>query len=177
MKFNILCALALLLYSCQSSTEKQASNNNTVQESYRKQISQMLDSFNVAAAQADFDKYFGFFATDATFMGTDATEYWNKKDFMVWAKPYFDKKTTWNFQSISRHIYFNQEGNLAWFDELLKTQMKICRGSGVVVQENNTWKVMQYVLSQTIPNGISNAVVKLKGPIEDSLMKTIIHSD
>jgi hypothetical protein len=29
----------------------------------------------------------------------------------------------------------------AWFDELLDTQMKICRGSGILVKENKQWKI------------------------------------
>jgi hypothetical protein len=35
----------------------------------------------------------------------------------------------WNFTVLERHIYFDQSKK-AWFDELLNTQMKICRGSG-----------------------------------------------
>jgi hypothetical protein len=31
------------------------------------------------------------------------------------------------------------------------TQMKICRGSGVVEKINGIWKVKQYVLSVTVP--------------------------
>jgi hypothetical protein len=37
----------------------------------------------------------------------------------------------------------------AWFDELLNTQMKICRGSGVLVKKiGQEWKIKQYVLSK-----------------------------
>jgi hypothetical protein len=43
-------------------------------------------------------------------------------------------------------------GKTAWFDELLNTQMKICRGSGVLVKIGQEWKIKQYVLSMTIPN-------------------------
>lgn len=138
-----------------------------------KQIGSMLDSFNVAAARADFDAYFNYYTEDAIFIGTDATENWNKKAFMVWAKPYFDKKKAWNFTSIQRNIYFGKYGDIAWFDELLSTQMKICRGSGVVVKQNNEWKVQQYVLSMTIPNSLSDSIVKMKAPVEDSLINKL----
>jgi hypothetical protein len=37
----------------------------------------------------------------------------------------------------------------AWFDELLNTQMKICRGSGVLVKIDGKWKIKHYVLSMT----------------------------
>jgi len=51
--------------------------------------------------------------------------------------------------------------------------MKICRGSGVLVKEGNGWKIMQYILSATIPNSVMDSVVKIKAPIEDELIKKI----
>ena len=136
----------------------------------KKQIAAMLDSFNVAAARAEYERYFSFYTPDAVFTGTDATENWNKDAFMIWAKPHFDKKKTWNFTSLQRNIYSGRHPDIAWFDELLKTGMKICRGSGVVVKQNGEWKVEQYILSMTVPNEKVDEVLKLKGPIEDSLV-------
>lgn len=130
-------------------------------------INQMLDDFNIAAAKADYKTYFDFFAEESTFIGTDATEIWDKKEFMIWAKPYFDKKKTWNFTSLKRNIHFAKDEKLAWFDELLDTQMKICRGSGVLEKINGVWKVKQYVLSMTVPNEIVDQVVDQKMVIED----------
>jgi len=137
------------------------------------EIGTMLDAFNVAAAKADYKTYFDFFAEESTFIGTDATEVWNKKEFMTWAKPHFDKKKTWDFTSLKRNIYFSKDGKLAWFDELLDTQMKICRGSGVVENINGMWKVKQYVLSVTVPNEIVDKVVVEKTPIEDALIEKL----
>ncbi|MBK7096676.1 MAG: nuclear transport factor 2 family protein [Saprospiraceae bacterium] len=131
----------------------------------------MLDSFNIAAARSDYDKYFAFMAEDAVFIGTDATEYWTKSEFMKWAKPYFDKKKTWDFRSVERHIYFDKQQDIAWFDELLDTQMKICRGSGIVTKAGENWKIKQYVLSMTIPNSKTKDVVKLKASEEDNILE------
>ncbi len=61
-------------------------------EKEKSEISTMLDAFNVAAAKADYTTYFNYFADESTFIGTDATEVWDKKAFMLWAKPHFDKK-------------------------------------------------------------------------------------
>jgi ketosteroid isomerase-like protein len=133
-------------------------------------IAAMLDSFNLAAGKANYQAYFNFYTSDAIFIGTDATERWDKQQFMVWAKPYFDRGKAWNFKALERHIYLNAKGDMGWFDELLQTQMKICRGSGVVVKQGNTWKVQQYVLSMTIPNSKVDSIVRIKAPIEDSLM-------
>ncbi|MEY8759207.1 nuclear transport factor 2 family protein [Chryseobacterium tongliaoense] len=137
------------------------------------QINTMLDGFNGAAAKADFNSYFNYFAEESTFIGTDATEVWDKKAFMIWAKPYFDKKKTWNFTSLKRNLYFSKDGKIAWFDELLDTQMKICRGSGVVEKINGEWKVRQYVLSVTVPNDVVDKVVAEKAAIEDALIQDL----
>ncbi len=139
----------------------------------RKKIAAMLDSFNRAAARADYNTYFNYFAADAVFIGTDATELWDKKSFMTWAKPFFDRGKAWNFTSIERHIYFAEGGNTAWFDELLSTQMKICRGSGVVTRDGKEWKVAQYVLSMTIPNSLSDSITKMKAPAEDTIIRKL----
>lgn len=140
-------------------------------EKEKGEISAMLDGFNMAAAKADFTAYFNYFAEESTFIGTDATEIWDKKAFMSWAKPYFDKNKTWNFTSLKRNIYFAKDGKIAWFDELLDTQMKICRGSGVVEKINGQWKVKQYVLSVTVPNDVVDKIVEIKAPIEDTLIQ------
>lgn len=167
-----LLVFTATVYSCQHST-KATDGSMTGTQDHQKEIVAMLDSFNSAAANADYTTYFNFFTDYAIFTGTDATERWNKKEFMVWAKPYFDKKTTWNFTALERHIYIDPPGTHAWFDELLNTQMKICRGSGVLAKEGNGWKVMQYILSTTIPNEVMDSVVKLKAPIEDKLTKKL----
>jgi hypothetical protein len=150
-----------------------AETNFSKDEKEKAVIAKLLDDFNVAAANAEYEKYFNFYAEDGIFIGTDATENWDKKAFMIWAKPYFDKKRTWNFKSIERHIFLDKSGKVAWFDELLDTQMKICRGSGVLSKQGKDWKIQQYVLSMTIPNDNVDAVVKIKAPIEEALMKKL----
>jgi hypothetical protein len=166
-KLTIIYALVLLVFNfTQFSAQSKDAKDKT-------DISTMLDGFNVAAAKADFTAYFNYYADESTFIGTDATEVWDKKAFMVWAKPYFDKKKTWNFTSLKRNIYFSKDGKLAWFDELLDTQMKICRGSGVVEKINGSWKVKQYVLSMTVPNDVVDKVVAEKAPIEDVLLQQL----
>ena len=177
MKFKtnltLILGLAAMIFGCNQTSEKSSTEDSTALANSRMQIASMLDSFNIAAANADFSNYFNFYTEDAIFIGTDATEHWDKKAFMEWAKPAFDKKKTWNFKSIDRHIYFGKDGETAWFDELLNTSMKICRGSGVVVKQNDQWKLEQYVLSMTIPNELITPVIKIKAPIEDSLMYKI----
>jgi ketosteroid isomerase-like protein len=143
-----------------------AQNNET-------QINTILNDWHKAAASANYNAYFNAMSDDAIFIGTDATENWNKKQFQDFAKPYFDKGKAWNFTALERHIYFAKDGKTAWFDELLDTQMKICRGSGVLIKVKNKWMIQHYVLSMTIPNDTTNEVVKTKTPIEDALIEKL----
>lgn len=154
----------LLLLCCIASGFAQ--NNET-------QINTLLNNWHKAAANANYTDYFNALSDDAIFIGTDATENWNKKQFQEFAKPYFDKGKAWNFTALERHIYFAKDGKTAWFDELLNTQMKICRGSGVLIKVKNKWMIQHYVLSMTIPNDTTNEVVKTKAPIEDALIEKL----
>ena len=141
-------------------------------ETQKKEITYFLDQWHKAAAEANFNAYFSAMAEESIYIGTDATENWNKKQFQAFAKPYFDRGKAWSFNAIERNIYYSKDGKLVWFDELLSTQMKICRGSGVLMQENGQWKIKHYVLSMTIPNDTTDEVVKIKAPIEDALLST-----
>jgi ketosteroid isomerase-like protein len=139
-------------------------------EANRKNINATLDSWHKAAANAEFDNYFSFMTSNGVFIGTDATENWQMDAFKAFSKPYFDKGKAWNFTSLQRNIYFDISQNTAWFDELLDTHMKICRGSGVLIKEGKKWKIAHYVLSMTVPNENSDEVVKTKEKIENEVL-------
>jgi hypothetical protein len=136
----------------------------------KESINQLLDDWHKAAATANYNSYFNAMDDESIFIGTDATENWNKEAFQAFAKPYFDRGKAWNFTALERHIFFSADGKMAWFDELLNTQMKICRGSGVLILTSKGWKIKHYVLSMTIPNDTTDAVIKVKAPIEDALI-------
>jgi len=139
----------------------------TSAQDQKKTINTFLDAWHKDAANADFKNYFDKIADDGIYIGTDATENWTKKEFEIWAKPYFDKGKAWDFTSVERNIYFSPDKKMAWFDELLNTQMKICRGSGILEFKNGQWKIRHYVLSMTIPNDNADAVVQIKSEIEN----------
>ena len=145
----------------------------TSAQDQKKAINTFLDSWHKDAANADFKNYFDKIAEDGIYIGTDATENWNKKQFEAFAKPYFDKRKAWNFTSLERNIYFSSDKKLVWFDELLDTQMKICRGSGILEFKNGKWKIKHYVLSMTIPNDNADAVIEVKSPIDNKLLENI----
>lgn len=140
----------------------------------KNEINKMLDDWHKAAAEAKFDAYFSALSPDAHYIGTDATEIWDVAQFKAFAKPYFDKGKAWNFKAVQRNIYLSPDGKMAWFDEVLDTWMKACRGSGVLRKEKDgTWKIVHYVLSATVPNDNIDEVVKVKAKIEDAYLKEL----
>jgi hypothetical protein len=162
-----LISYTFLFFICISCIEPKNKNN----EKNKIEINTLLDKWHKDAAETNFEDYFGVIATDGIFIGTDATENWNKKEFMAFSKPYFDRGKAWNFTSLERNIFFSADGKTAWFDELLDTQMKLCRGSGVLTYQNDEWKIKHYVLSMTIPNEKSNETISLKSSIEDTIIQ------
>lgn len=134
--------------------------NTTAQPKQTKfNIDTAITDWHKAAAEADFKNYIKLMTDDIVFIGTDPTEYWKGQDFLDFAKPYFDKGKAWTFYTKKRNIYISENSKTAWFDEILDTQMGICRGSGVLVFQNNKWLIKHYVLSISIPN---KNVVKIK---------------
>src|SRR5271170_6896753 len=106
------------------------------------QVAAVLDDWHHAAAVADEARYFGHFAANGVFMGTDATERWTVAEFRQWAKPQFQRKSAWNFTPRDRHVSFSADGSTAWFEEMLDTpNLGVCRGSGVLVRERGVRKI------------------------------------
>ena len=161
---------AILLFSILLLGSKSFSQNT---DSDKKKINTTIDSWHKAAANAEFDNYFSYMTSNGVFIGTDATENWQLDAFKAFSKPYFDKGKAWDFKCLQRNIYFDKSQNTAWFDELLDSQMKICRGSGVLIKEGKNWKIAHYVLSMTVPNDNTDDVVKIKEKIENGFIEKL----
>ena len=124
-------------------------------------ISNLLDNFHKAAAVADAKTYFDLFAPDSVFIGTDDTERWTLAEFKDFALPHFSKGKGWTYIAASRHISLSPDGKVAWFDEQLDNLvLGRTRGSGVLIELSEGWKLSQYVLSIPIPNDIADKVVE-----------------
>jgi len=152
----LFIVISLSIVSCSKSTEK--TNHKLI----KTEVNTVLNNWHKDVANANFEAYFDAMTDDAIFIGTDASENWTKKQFMEFSKPYFDKKETWNFKPLERHIFISDDGKTIWFDELLDTWMHICRGSGILVKQENKWKIQHYVLSVTIPNDSMKSVIAIK---------------
>ena len=152
-------------------TEKaEASQNPESVEESRKNIDDVMESWHKAAAEAQFEPYFNLMSGDGIFIGTDATENWQNQEFRDFAKPYFDKGKAWSFSTLERNIYIADDQQTAWFDELLNTQMGICRGSGVLAFEDGKWKIKHYVLSIAIPNENVTEIVEIKKEFDSTFI-------
>lgn len=132
------------------------------QDKGKSHLNDLLDQWHKDAADANFEGYFGAMAEESIFVGTDATENWDKKAFQAYSKPYFDRGRAWSFTAVERNIYLQKGGKIAWFDELLSTQMGLCRGSGVLEKIRGKWKIRHYVLSLDVPNENVSELVALK---------------
>ncbi len=138
-----------------------------------KEIDTVLEQWHKAAADADFESYFEFMSKDAIFIGTDPTENWTIPEFKSYAKPHFDKGKAWSFSTLERNIFLKEKTSIAWFDELLDTQMGICRGSGILEKTPNGWKIKHYVLSIAIPNDNVNEITALKKAFDSQLIQKL----
>jgi ketosteroid isomerase-like protein len=125
-------------------------------------ISQSLDDFHRAAAAADEPRYFGHFAPDGVFLGTDPSERWTVESFRVYAHPFFAGGKGWTYVSRERHISI--DGDVAWFDELLdNAKYGACRGTGVLKRIDGKWLIAQYSLTFLVPNSVAEKVTKISG--------------
>ena len=159
MKKLLLLLFIITLTACGSKKDKPLTETDKVNKS--------LDAWHKAAAEANFNNYFEAMTEDAIFIGTDATENWNKTEFQAYAKPYFDKGQAWSFTASNRNWNFSANGKVAWFDEDLDTWMRGCRGTGVLVKKKGNWMISHYNLTVLIENEKMKSFIELRDlPLE-----------
>lgn len=125
-------------------------------------VNRVLDDWHKAAADADEQRYFGYAAPEFVFLGTDAGERWDLASFRAFAHPYFAKGKAWTFLPRDRHVQASAREDVAWFDEKLDSaSYGECRGSGVLRQTADGWKIAQYNLTIPIPNDLAKTVVQM----------------
>lgn len=139
----------------------QAKNKTQKADSLLKaEINLLVDKWHLCAAKAD-TLFFDMMSDDGVYIGTDKTEYWTRDEFKKWAKPFFLRKSAWDFKAIKRNIYFSSDKKTAWFDEQLDTWMGVCQSSGVLVKQGKLWKISHYQLSITLPNDLTKNFIKM----------------
>jgi ketosteroid isomerase-like protein len=152
---KLLALLALAFAACATSTAPDVQQETAA-------VSQTVDAWHKAAADADEGRYFGLMTADAVFLGTDATERWNAAGFREFAHPYFAKGKAWTFVPHDRHVMISPAGDVAWFDEKLDSaSYGDCRGSGVLEKTAGGWRIAHYNLTIPIPNALAKSVVQM----------------
>lgn len=135
-------------------TEETVAQNKTM-------VEKVLNDWHQASATADADAFFGAMTEDGIYLGTDATERWLRDDLRKWSKFAFERDTAWAFTASKREIYFSANQKIAWFEEMLDTQMGTCRASGVLAKVGGAWKIKHYDLSIMVPNDLVKDFKKL----------------
>lgn len=136
--------LWLLLSLCFSSQAAQSD---------KQQAEALLNNLNIYSASADWDNYFSLYADDGIFIGTDASEHWNKAQFEQYARP----TKGWRYDL--KHRQMTQHGDVIWFDEILHSKTYgLSRGTGTLINTAQGWKIAQYHLSFPIPNKIAKRI-------------------
>lgn len=130
-------------------------------EGDEKIINLLINTWHQAAAEADEEVFFGSMTADCIYIGTDPAERWVRDSLKKWSEPFFNRESAWSFKPYDRQINFSEDGNTAWFDELLETWMGICRSTGVVVKTSEGWKLSHYQLSVTIQNELIGDFIEL----------------
>ena len=121
---------------------------------------QVLNQYHQAAANADFSPYFSTLHDNAIILGTDGSERWTKNTFKAFVSPYFKQGRGWKYQVLKRNVTMVKPNELVFFDEqLYNDNYGHCRGSGVVINTKQGWKILQYNLAIVVPNDIASEVV------------------
>lgn len=124
-------------------------------ETEKSNVSITLSAFHEAASKADWNTYFGLMSDDAIFLGTDASERWDKATF----KGYADKTDGWTYALKERNINLTPDGKSAWFDEILHNEKYgTSRGTGILIRTDSGWKISQYHLTFPIPNDLAAGI-------------------
>jgi dienelactone hydrolase len=124
-------------------------------------VADLLDAFHAAASRADEEGYFGLFAPEAVFLGTDPAERWTLEQFRAYAAPHFRKGRGWTYVPQERHVVVSSGGGTAWFDEVLENEKYgTCRGTGVALRTAEGWRVAHYSLTFLIPNEAAEAALE-----------------
>ena len=132
------------------------------QNEVEKELNLLVDTWHLAATKADFNAYFEKTGDSFIFLGTAPNERWDKKQFMAFSMPYFQKGKAWDFKASNRKWNFSEDQKLAWFDEDLATWMKGCRGAGILKFDGNEWKIVYYNLTVLIENEKIKKFIQLR---------------
>lgn len=135
---------------------------NEVGGAARSEADRVLDAFHEAAAVGDGDAYAALLSTSFVFLGTDATERWEREAFEAYARDRFLKGNTWEYRVLVRHTTKVSDDVIVFDESLHNSNLGICRSTGVLINERSGrgLKLAQYGLSLPIPNDMALSVAQ-----------------
>lgn len=144
------------------------SAESTIGSGQYKDVEHLLNTFHLAAENANLSVYFSCYHKNGIFIGTDPDEHWTVNEFHEFAKPHFNVGKGWTYQPIkdSRKLHFHgpvaDSPNYCVFDELVYSESfkVVMRGTGSLIREGDSpfWFIASYHLSFAIPNSIASIV-------------------
>jgi SnoaL-like domain len=117
-----------------------------------------LDALHKAGAEGNQTAFTALLAEDVIFLGMDGADRLEGPAVRTFISERFARGNAWAYGSSQREIRLAGDGSVAWFDEALENdQLGRGRGTGVLIQEGESWKVAQYNLTLALPNGAMGA--------------------
>ena len=87
--------------------------------------------------------------------GTDIGERWEKNNFQEYGLARFETAQGWTYHMTERNIYFSDDVQTCWYDELVRNdKYGQLRGTGVLKLVNQEWKIVQYNLVLPMPHDL-----------------------
>ncbi len=118
-------------------------------------VTSVLNKLHLYASEARGPEYFDLFSEDAIFFGTDINERWDKNAFQEYGMIRFETGKGWTYHMTERNIYFSDDDQTCWFDELVRNdKYGHLRGTGVMKLVDQDWKIVQYNLGLPMPNDL-----------------------
>lgn len=126
------------------------------------EIGVVLDEWHQAAADGELERYIHLMTEGAVFMGTDESERWTRDELEAYAEPHFGDGEGWVYVPRDRYVRTNAFGDIAWVDEVLDNEKYgVLRGTAVLKQNGDVWKIAHYSLTFLVPNDSAKDVVKV----------------
>lgn len=125
-------------------------------------IAAVLDDWHHAAAVGELEPYINSMTKGAIFLGTDAEERWTRGELKAYAEKYFGDGEGWVYVPRDRYIRTSAYGDVAWVDELLDNEKYgVLRGTAVLRQIGDEWRIAHYSLTFLVPNDRAKEVVEI----------------
>ena len=115
----------------------------------------VLENHHKATASRNIELLKDCFVSWAQFVGTDDSEQWSLEEYVSCLE---GTESGWDMtECLSRFIHMVGTVKIpsAMFFEVVRhAKYGLMRGSGVVIKDETEWKIVQYVLSFSVPNHV-----------------------